>query len=329
MTGQKGASGTTNNFISIQTMIERLEYVRNKLRDFWEQELTLLQHSLGFQEPARIQFDIMTLNDENAKKKLLLDMWDRNLISDEAIVEVFQEFPEIELVRQRREQRERKRKLRLEKAGPYFQAEKMHEYLKIALQNGYINPRDVEIEVQSDEPTPFDQQLKSAEKIKSMGGTSLTKKSKGVSGQGRPKNSKDSSTRKSRGFKVRTSAEQADNVGDFLTKSMWAKSAYNDISEHINPIMLKYYDKANLRQLSVEEADKLEQVKFSVLSNLDPYSNISEDKVVELITSRCKLSSQFKVLYDKLAARAYDLHGREPSMDERKSIQQCVYALLK
>jgi hypothetical protein len=324
LTGSSESSGTTNNFISIQTMVQRLEYVRGKLREFWEQELNLLQQSLGFMEPARIQFDLMTLSDENAQKKLMLDMWDRNLISDEAIVEMFKEFPDIEIIRQRREERERKRKLRLDKAGPYFSSDKLHEYIKIALGRGYVDPRDVGIEIQH-EPTPFDTQLKSIQK----GKVSDSNNKKGVSGQGRPKNSKDSTKRKSREFKVRTSAEHIDTFADFMTKNIWAKESNRAIAEIVHPIMLKFLSKSNLRELSTEEANNLERLKFTVLANLEPFSAINEEQVVNLIKSRCTLPQQFKVIYDKLTGRAYDIHGREPTIEEKKVIQSSVYALLK
>lgn len=329
LTGTEGASGATNNFVSLQTMIQRLEYVRSKLLEFWEHELGLLQQALGFQEPARIQFDEMTLSDEPAQKKLLLDLWDRNLISDDAIIEVFKEFPDIELLRKRREERERKRGLRPEKAGPYFQAEKLHEYIKIALGKGYVAPEDVGIDLQT-HPTPYEEQLKAIKDSKALagGGSSSTTKSSGTSGQGRPKNSKDSGQRSGRTFKVRTSADQIETFADFMTKNIWAKDAYRDISEHINPIMLKYFTKSNLRELSDEESNQLEKVKFAVLANLEPYSPVEADMVLDLIENRCKLPSQFKTLYDKLSARAFDIHGREPTIEERKVIQASVYALL-
>lgn len=327
LTGSKGASGATNNFVSIQTMIQRLEYVRNKLREFWEQELSLLQQALGFQEPARIVFDRMILTDPAAEKALLIQLWDRNLISDEAIVEQFNEFPDIEVLRQRRENRERKRNSRMEKAGPYFASDKVHEYIKIALQRGYVDPKDVGIEIDT-EPTPFDKQLKSVEKAKAMSGSSTTTKKKGVSGQGRPKNAKDSGSR-NRKFKVRTSAEQVDNFADFMAKNIWAKDTQRAIAEYVNPLILKFYNKNNLRELSESEFDGLEKTKFAVLSNLEPFSDVTEEKINELITSNCKLNKNFKIIFDKLQSRAHDIHGRSATIEEKRTIQTSVYALLK
>jgi len=329
LTGTEGASGATNNFVSLQTLIQRLEYVRNKLIEFWENELNLLQQALGFQEPARLQFDEMTLTDETAQKKLLLDLWDRNLVSDEAVIETFKEFPDIELLRQRRENRERARKLRPEKAGPFFSSEKTREYIKTALGRGYINPQDLDLGIEHTGETPFNEQLRSVKEAKAIAPGGSLPKAKGAAGQGRPKNSKDSGTRSDRSFKVRTSAEQIETFSDFMIKNIWAKESYREISEHVNPLMLKYFSKANLRELSVEETNQLEKVKFAILANLEPYSAISEQTVLDLIENRCTLPSIFKTLYDKLSARAYDIHSREPNIEERKLIQASVYALLK
>lgn len=329
LTGTDGASGATNNFVSIQTMIQRLEYVRGKIRDFWEQELHLVQQALGFASPAKIQFDMMTLSDEAAQKKLMIDLWDRNLISDEAVIETFKEHPDIEQIRQRREAKERDRGSRPDKAGPFFTPEKAHEYMKIALQRGYVNPSDVGLEVDTSEPTPFDKQLKAAEKAKAASGVGA--KNKGVSGQGRPKNSKDSSKRKTKTFKSRTGAsyeERVDRFSTFMTKNIWARESQRDIAEIVNPIMLKYYSKASLRELSEAESASLEKVRFAVLANLTPYENITEERITGLIKDKCKLSSKAKILYDKLNSRAFDINGRDTTMEERKLIQASVYALM-
>lgn len=330
LTGTDGASGATNNFVSIQTMIQRLEYVRGKIRDFWEQELHLVQQALGFSTPAKIQFDMTTLSDEAAQKKLLIDMWDRNLLSDEAVIETFKEHPDIEQVRQRREAKERDRGTRPDKAGPFFTPEKAHEYMKIALQRGYVNPQDVGLEVDTAEPTPFDKQLKAAEKAKAASGVGGAKK-KGVSGQGRPKSSKDKTKRKPKKFAARTGAsheERVDRFSNFMTKNIWARESQRDIAEIVNPIMLQYYNKASLRELSEQESVNLEKVRFAVLANLTPYEKITDERIIGLIKDKCTLSSKAKLLYEKLNSRAFEMNNRETTMEERKLIQASVYALM-
>ena len=46
LTGAATASGFTNNYISLKTLVQRLEYGRNILRDFWEKELNLVQKAM-------------------------------------------------------------------------------------------------------------------------------------------------------------------------------------------------------------------------------------------------------------------------------------------
>jgi len=318
-----GGSGTTNNFISIQTMIQRLEYVRSKITEFWEHELNLLQKSLGYREPARISFDIMTLNDESSMKKLLIDLWDRNIISDELIVEAFKGHPEIEIVRQRREERERKRKLRLDKKGPYFPSDKEHEYAKIALQQGYINPDDVGLERISEEETPFDLSLE-MKKSSSIEG----EVKKGTSGQGRPKNSGDKTKRKEKKFSVRT-ASLGDETSNFMVKNIWAREALKSISEILNPIVLKMYSKSSLRELTNKEYKDLEYMKFSVFSNISPYEDITEERIVNIIDNGCRLPESYASFYNKLVAASLKISKKDNlTSEEKRSIQAATYALL-
>ena len=54
LTGTFGASGTTNNFISLKTLTERLNYVRNILLDFWNTQISIVQSSMGFIFPANV-----------------------------------------------------------------------------------------------------------------------------------------------------------------------------------------------------------------------------------------------------------------------------------
>lgn len=327
LTGSEGASGTTNNFISLQTMIQRLSYVRDKLAHFWKQELELVRQGLNFQDAGQIHFDRMTLSDESAEKALLIQLWDRNLISDEAILERFKEFPDLENLRLRREQRERERKLRQEKTGPYFPGDKIHEYIKIALQRGYVSPEDLDIDITT-KPTPFDKQLKAAEKAKAAAGGGTAKK-KGKAGSGRPKTSKDSGSRKARSFKVRTSAEQADTFADFMTKNIWAKETQRTISEHLNPVLLKYFNKNNLRELSDTEAIEAEKVKFTILAHLEPYSEVSKERILNMVQDKPALPSAFSALHEKFVAKAYEKKNAELTIEDRRNIQCSVYSLLK
>ena len=96
LTGTFGASGTTNNFISLKTLTERLNYVRNILLSFWNTQIKLVQNSMGFRFPAQVEFDFMYLDDPAAMTNLLVGMADRNIISEEFVQRHINAKPDIE-----------------------------------------------------------------------------------------------------------------------------------------------------------------------------------------------------------------------------------------
>jgi hypothetical protein len=110
--------GFTNNFISLKTLVERLQYGRDRLVKFWEKELEIVRKAMGFRYKAHIQFDQMTLSDEAAEKNLLIQLADRDIISHETLLERFKEIPQIENIRIKRELSKRDT-VGPEKAGPF------------------------------------------------------------------------------------------------------------------------------------------------------------------------------------------------------------------
>ena len=122
LTGMAGQSGGfTNNFISLKTLVERLQYGRDQLIKFWEKEFDTVRRSMGFRKPAHITFDQMSLTDEASEKKLLLELADRDIISHETILERFKEIPAVEKMRLKREVKVRdpENHRTPDKVGPY------------------------------------------------------------------------------------------------------------------------------------------------------------------------------------------------------------------
>ena len=110
LTGTYGAAGTTNNFISLKTLTQRLQYGRDMLTAFWEKEMLAVQKAMGFRFAASIEFDRMDLSNEDAEKALLIQLADRNLISDELLQSKFGFDPDMEKTRLNRENKDRKTK---------------------------------------------------------------------------------------------------------------------------------------------------------------------------------------------------------------------------
>lgn len=111
--------GFTNNFISLKTLMERLQYGRDQLTRFWEKELEIVRKAMGFRKSPKIMYDQMSLIDDGVEKKLLMDLADRDIISNETLLERFKEIPAVEAVRLEREEDARKTEKLPPKLGPF------------------------------------------------------------------------------------------------------------------------------------------------------------------------------------------------------------------
>lgn len=143
----KGVSNNTGNFVGLQTLIERLEYGRQILLDFWYGEIKLVHIAMGFTTKLpKVVFDQMTLADQAAERQLLINLADRDIISYETLNEAFGYNVEIESARVKRESSKRGEALP-EKASPFHNPDKEHEYKKILLQGGTVSPSEVGVEL--------------------------------------------------------------------------------------------------------------------------------------------------------------------------------------
>jgi hypothetical protein len=196
-----GGGGFTNNALSLKTLVERLEYGRNLLVDFWEKEIRQVQQALGLsKKPATVRFAHMDLSDETARGTLLMNLADRSYISWETIVERVGENPKIEKLRLKREGKDRAKNRLPKKAGPWHNPQHKQDMEKIALQSGAATPGQLGIELgqPGEGELTKHQQMMELSKVKAA-----TAPPKGQPNQGRPKTSKDKAKRKTRVPKIK------------------------------------------------------------------------------------------------------------------------------
>ena len=307
LTGLAGQSGGfTNNFISLKTLIERLEYGRDLLQRFWEAEIESIQKAMGFTSPATMHFEHMILSDEAAEKNLLIQLADRNVISVETLRDRFGELHDIEDSRIKTEGRKRNKRQMPPKADPYHNANVDSEYREIALQKGEIGIDDVTVlkpkPVETQEVQPNNQQ-----------------EEKPANENGRPKFSNDTKPRKQKEVKPRTKPGQA-------TLLVWSNEAQKSISNIVNPALLNFYQKKNLRELTKAELMDLEDIKFKVLCNLEPYEEINQEKVASIMEKNPRLTARQKRLKEQIKAEFIENNNRMPTVDELRQIYNLVYS---
>ena len=320
LTGTFGAAGTTNNFISLKTLTQRLEYGRDVLISFWEKEIELVQRAMGFKYPANIEFDRMDLSNEDTEKALLIQLADRNIISDELLQMRFGVDPYMEKFRINREDRDREADRMIKKAGPYFDGNIESSLKKMALQLGLATPSQIglellpkkrgevnSVEVKSQFPT-----------TKSPFGGNQEAAPKGPSGQGRPLNVKDSTKRKTKKFAPQTGA----------SIDIWANDIQEKISDMMNPHLLAFYNKDTLRKLSASESKDIEAIKTKLLFSIEPMRDITESSLLDIIP-KIEKDHNIKEMYDGyqywLRYIAHEL-SRSLTLEENKLIKASFYA---
>ena len=322
LTGTYGASGTTNNFISLKTLTQRLEYGRKVLMNFWTKEIEIVQKAMGFRYPAKIEFDRMDLSNEESEKALLIQLADRNLISEEIIQNRFGFDSDMEKIRIDREEKERQSSKRTRKAGPFHDAEFENSLKKIVLQNGVVAPSEVGLDLLPKKEGEENLQNLKNSKLSNAPTTELVNDSPeslpGVPGQGRPRMSKDTQKRKTRVFKPRTGA----------SLDIWAQDAQDKISDIINPLILNFYGKKNLRSLSSDEFKNLDYIKTQALFALKPFSNIDKDKISANIKNTSKDTKTAILGYEYWLKNISNDLERTLTVDEHKLVKSIYYSAL-
>ena len=320
LTGTYGAAGTTNNFISLKTLTQRLQYGRDLLVAFWEKELEIVQKAMGFRYAARIEFDRMDLSNEDSEKALLIQLADRNLISDELLQTRFGFDPDMEKSRLNRESRERNSERMIKKAGPWHDPQFENSLKKISLQLGIATPSQVGLQLdkkKAGEKTAIEMKMPAMPSPTKLANDPSSESLPKESGEGRPKLSKDTEKRKQKEFRPRTGAKL----------SMWACGAQDKISEIINPVFLEFSNKKNLRTLSSTEFDELETLKTNILLNLSPYSKLDNDTILSVCDINNQSNAMTSNYYNWLKALKSDL-GRELSVEESKQAKASYYSMV-
>ena len=98
-----GNASYANSFMAIKLLLEKLETIREKLEGWLRVELKDIAEVMKFKRLPSIRWGLMSLRDENAERKLFLDLFDRGMLSKESLLERFGTDFDIELERQKLE----------------------------------------------------------------------------------------------------------------------------------------------------------------------------------------------------------------------------------
>ena len=331
--GSNSGSTNTSSFIGLNTLVKRLQYGRDMLVEFWNEELKYTHKAMGFAgPPPEIMFDFMALADEPAERQLLIHLWDRDIISDDTILELFGRLPKVEKARVKTEGKERDVEKMPYKASPFHNPDKEYEYRKILLQGGQVAPSEIGIDLNDrkvDENSRLDIMYKQQKELKEVD-VSVMKEQKKADFQqqkelkkmgtpGRPNNVTETKKRKSKPTgKPSTKA--------FIDIFMWANSAQETISQLINPSLLYAYGKKNMRSLSRDEFNEVEVCKLNILCHLDPFVEITPEVVHDGLVCSSANKNVIAVVKDIVLDFTFK-YNRQPKIEEMHQIYSSAYAL--
>jgi len=304
LTGAANNGGYSNNYVSLKTLIERLEYGREILSQFWRSEIEIVRKAMGFRLPAEIHFDSIVLSDEAAQKQLLIQLADRDIISNETLLERFREIPNIEKVRVKREEKDRRADNMPDKASPYHNPQLRNEVVKIGLNKDIIDDTYLE---EMGIPTRDRTEVQNQNSPQNQQPKSPTREA------GRPPLSRDTGPRKQKRVLPRS--------GEATVATLWAIEAQDKISEILNPIALQHFEKTNIRSLNKDELNKLDKLKISVLANLNIFDDIDENKVKSIIDKKLSIPEEYLSLARTKIDEFKSQNNRSPNLNEMKFIR--------
>lgn len=312
--GNSGSSNSSNNYVSLKTLIEQLRYGRSILERFWNKQIKIVQEAMGHKYPAKVTFDETILSDEAAEKTLLIKLWEHELIDADAVVRYFGLIPEITQVKVQREHKARKDGRLPPKASQYHQPQPEQDYIKGFIQQGILTPSEVGVELDDKHPEqkiPLELEKKFAPKPAPGAGVPAKKKKKlGI--PGRTPGTKETKKRKPKpNQKPRTSAEMV----------IWATKAYAKIHDILSPALLSAYGKDNYRKLTKDESNEAEVIKFGVLSAMVPFSDITPEVVNAYISVDNPISDEIDKAVAQLTSNFIKENDRQPTLDEVRQIQ--------
>jgi hypothetical protein len=291
-------------FVQLKTLIERLEYARERCVRWLTSELSIVSDAMGFKRIPSISFGTMSLRDEAAEKQLMIQLADRGFVSIQAIHEIFgTDFvSEVQRIREEQGIRDKDSKI-LEKSNPYFrpisQMELQHKF---------------RIELEKLKQL----QMGNQDELSKRGGDNPNgdqPRDSGNNNPGRPPNTVDTNPRDERTEKT---------LSVYKVKG---EEHLLNINKIIDPLYLKSKGVKGIRALNKGQTQELERMKFLILATLQLNDTVTQDLIHQRTTAKFnKIMEIFGNALDQAFLRHAEILGRPAKLNERRSLAASIWA---
>jgi hypothetical protein len=232
MTGNNPAMRT-------KSLVTKLAIVRDRLLEWLNFEINIIHNNMGFSDKPLVKFRIPNFTDDNVHVKVLMDLADRNILSEDKVIEYLGENPFLERLRIQKQEEKRDKDELPPKASPYhnpdLKYQQEHE-LKVQKMNSKDNSSNMSIQ------DSYNQR------------------------PGRPSGSKDKEPRKRKASEI-----------------ILAKNIYQEIEEKITSIIIEHYEVSNVKKLTQDQKDQLENLIDHTFANASLNDSNDPEKIIASI----------------------------------------------
>lgn len=259
--GEVGGKSGSSNPVGMKNLVKRLESIRRVIRTWLEGEIAIVQAEMGFPGKPVVRFAVEDLQDEKAYYNLLVQLVDRNIISNQTVIERIKEFPDLERSRLSNEEKLRTIDALPEKAGPFhnpsledqqqFEMDKLKLAHRQNMAEGGISDR--------------------------ANTTSNMARSKGTerAPRGRPAGSKDKSQR------TRGPNKTGLSVAQLLLE---ASRIHDELDDRLIAQAVERAGVKDVRQLTSEQRLEVDRVKHTIFAFIPPLSQVTDEQIEQAKT---------------------------------------------
>lgn len=294
LVGGKGGN-FSNSYIAVATVLERLESYRNQVSDWLMGELKIIADAMGFQKLPTIRFGRTSLQDEKAYQAFITGLYDRNIMSADTVLREVDTDVETEAAKMKEENAIREEGV-LEVRGPYVTVDNV---------DGVPTPPPEPVVAPG---------VPGAKKPKTPNGRPAGTPTGPTGKQSNPRKPK----------------------GQGLSKILALHDFYNEkgrvtldrLETFIGNRVLQTKAKDNpglkhLKQLKLEERDRLEQLIYNVFSHMpspEDDSHLKDDFIINMLRSDASESVKADVLsiYTNKVADYSKSYSKAPTREMRR-----------
>jgi hypothetical protein len=309
----RGGGNYSNAFLSVASMLERLEVIREQFKTWLTNELHILAKAVGDTKMPHIRFDIKSLRDERIQNDFMLRLLQMNVISRRSMLEYAKIDPDTEMEEVKREDDQVKRGELPDIKSPFKNDldNKIKEEFMREDDDGPLPSHDEQVERGMDRQKQVEQQT-NPNSQDDRGRPTGTEKPQSVQRHTKPKGM---------GY-IEIDKDKFDECRNY------AQAGIRAIEIELYREALATSEIDSIEELHPSVRQRVRQMTEVILSQTAPGTDITRAYVKKMYTEApAKLDSCVKDVMKEKLASFRKRNGKAPSAAQRKKMLSSAFAI--